>query len=102
MPLEVAMQTEVTRLLGEVSSGRPQAAAGLFAVVYDGLRRLAAAQLRNLRQGEALARTALVHEAYLRLVGAADPGWNGRGHFFCAAAEAMRTIIVDQIRRKSA
>lgn len=96
------MQPEVTRLFDAVSAGRPRAAAELLAVVYGELRRLAAAQLRQLRPGQTLTPTALVHEAYLRLVGAADPGWSGRGHFFCAAAQAMRKILIDQLRRKSA
>lgn len=101
MPREVAIPTEVTRLLGELAE-RPQAAADLLVVLYGALRRLAAAQLRHLRPGQTLTPTVLVHEAYLRLVGATDPGWNGRGHFFCAAAEAMRKIIIEQFRRKSA
>ena len=100
------MKTEVTRLLGELASAadRPQAQAEteLFTALYGELRRLAAAQLRRLRPGQTLTPTALVHEAYLRLVGDAEPGWSGRGHFFCAAAQAMRQIVVDQIRRKSA
>jgi len=96
------MVNEVTRLLGDLCSGRPQAAADLFTVVYGELRRLAVAQLSHLRPGQTLTPTALVHEAYLQLVGDADPGWSGRGHFYGAAAQAMREIIIDQIRRKSA
>src|SRR5437016_2846129 len=102
VPREVVMAGEVTRLLGELATGRPQAAEDLLAVVYGELRRLAAAQMGHLRPGQTLQPTALVHEAYLKLVGEADPGWSGRGHFFGAAAQAMREIIVDQIRRKSA
>jgi RNA polymerase sigma factor (TIGR02999 family) len=96
------MAGEATRLLGKLAAGRPQAAEELLAVVYGELRRLAAAQLARLRPGQTLQPTALVHEAYLKLVGDEDPGWSGRGHFFCAAAQAMREIIVDQLRRKSA
>lgn len=99
------MPSKVTRLLDELAAGRPHGldeAADLLSVVYDELRRLAAAQLGRLRPGQTLQPTALVHEAYLKLVGDADPGWNGRGHFFGAAAQAMREIIVDHIRRKSA
>lgn len=96
------MPTDVTRLLGEVASGRPRAADELLVLVYNELRRLAAAQIARLRPGQTLQPTALVHEAYLKLVGDADPGWNSRGHFLAAAAQAMREIIIDQIRRKSA
>src|SRR5262249_30826529 len=77
-------------------------AAELLPVVYDELRRLAAALANRLPPGQTLQPTALVHEAYLRLVGDQDPGWNGRRHFFGAAAQAMRNILVDQARRKSA
>jgi RNA polymerase sigma factor (TIGR02999 family) len=93
---------EITRILDDVAAGRTQAATELLPVVYGELRRLAAAQMAKLRPGETLQPTALVHEAYLKLVGSADPGWNGRGHFFGAAAQAMREIIVDHVRRKAA
>jgi len=73
----------------------------LLPVVYDELRRLAQALTGQLRQGQTLQATALVHEAYLRLVGDTDPGWQGRRHFFGAAAQAMRQILVDQARRKA-
>lgn len=96
------MSDDVTRILSELAAGRPQAAAELLPAVYAELRRLAGAQMSRLRPGETLQPTALVHEAYLKLVGASDPGWNGRGHFFGAAAQAMREIIVDHVRRKSA
>ncbi|WP_437992426.1 ECF-type sigma factor [Sorangium sp. So ce145] len=96
------MDSDVTRMLGEIAAGRREAAGELLPVVYGELRKLAAAQLSRLRPGETLQPTALVHEAYLRLVGAADPGWNGRGHFFGAAAQAMRELIVDHVRRRSA
>src|SRR5258706_2676086 len=96
------MTNDVTRLLGELASGRSQAADELLPVLYGELRKLAAAQMSRLRGGETLQPTALVHEAYLKLVANADPRWNGRGHFFGAAAQAMRELIVDYLRRKSA
>jgi RNA polymerase sigma factor (TIGR02999 family) len=92
----------VTRILDAAAAGDPAAAAELLPLVYDELRRLAAARLAAEKPGQTLQATALVHEAYLRLVGAADPGWGGRGHFFAAAAEAMRRILVDNARRKHA
>jgi RNA polymerase sigma factor (TIGR02999 family) len=76
-------------------------AADLLPVVYDELRRLAAALTHQLRPGQTLQATALVHEAYLRLVGEHDPGWQGRRHFFGAAARAMRQILIEQARRKA-
>jgi len=76
-------------------------AADLLPAVYDELRRLAAALTQQLRPGQTLQATALVHEAYLRLVGDADPGWQGRRHFFGAAARAMRQILIEQARRKA-
>jgi RNA polymerase sigma factor (TIGR02999 family) len=76
-------------------------AADLLPAVYDELRRLAAALMHHLRPGQTLQATALVHEAYLRLVGDRDPGWQGRRHFFGAAARAMRQILIDQARRKA-
>ena len=79
-----------------------QPAAELLPVVYEELRRLAAALSGRLPPGQTLQPTALVHEAYLRLVGDQDPGWHGRRHFFGAAARAMRNILVDQARRKAA
>jgi RNA polymerase sigma factor (TIGR02999 family) len=79
-----------------------QPAAELLPVVYAELRRLAAALSARLPPGQTLQPTALVHEAYLRLVGEQDPGWNGRRHFFGAAAQAMREILIDQARRKKA
>lgn len=77
-------------------------AASLLPQVYRELRALAESRLRRLPPGQTLQPTALVHEAYMRLVGSADPGWNGRGHFFGAAARAMRNILVDEARRKGA
>jgi RNA polymerase sigma factor (TIGR02999 family) len=94
---------EVTRLLEAASAGDRQAAAELLPLVYTELRALAAARLAAERPGQTLQPTALVHEAYLRLVGPVDTArWAGRGHFFAAAAEAMRRILVDQARRKQA
>ena len=78
-----------------------QPAADLLPAVYDELRRLADALTRQLRPGQTLQATALVHEAYLRLVGDQDPGWQGRRHFFGAAAQAMRQILVEQARRRA-
>ena len=91
---------QVTRLMQEISGGDTHAADRLLDVVYDELRRLAAARLARERPGQTLQATALVHEAYLRLIGKADPGWRNRAHFFGAAAEAMRRILVEQARRK--
>ena len=93
--------SNVTHLLDAAAAGDPTAADELLPLVYDELRRLAAARLSAERPGQTLEATALVHEAYLRLVGDGRPNdWNGRGHFFAAAAEAMRRILVDEARRK--
>jgi RNA polymerase sigma factor (TIGR02999 family) len=93
---------DVTRLLDAAASGDPRAAAELLPLVYDELRRLATARMAAESPGQTLQPTALVHEAYLRLVGPADrPGWDGRGHFFAAAAEAMRRILVEAARRRN-
>jgi RNA polymerase sigma factor (TIGR02999 family) len=95
--------TDVTHLLDAVRAGDRHAAAELLPVVYDELRKLAAARLAKEKPGQTLDATALVHEAYLRLVGPADERrWDHRGHFFAAAAEAMRRILVDHARRKAA
>jgi RNA polymerase sigma factor (TIGR02999 family) len=92
---------EVTQILHAIREGRPQAAEELLPLVYKELRRLAAARLTHERPGQTLQATALVHEAYLRLVGdASQPEWEHRGHFFAAAAEAMRRILVENARRK--
>jgi RNA polymerase sigma factor (TIGR02999 family) len=92
---------EVTRVLAAVERGDPNAAEQLLPLVYAELRRLAAARLAAEKPGQTLQATALVHEAYLRLVGGNAPrSWDGRGHFFAAAAEAMRRILVDQARRR--
>jgi len=92
---------DVTRILAGDDSGGPQAAEQLLALVYDELRKLAARRMAEESPGQTLQPTALVHEAYLRLVGGAARGtqWNGRGHFFAAAAEAMRRILVERARR---
>jgi RNA polymerase sigma factor (TIGR02999 family) len=93
--------SEVTRILSAIEQGDPQAAEELLPLVYDELRKLAAQKLAQERPGQTLQATALVHEAYLRLVGAGGAqSWDGRGHFFAAAAEAMRRILVDNARRK--
>ncbi|HEX3151693.1 MAG TPA: ECF-type sigma factor [Gemmataceae bacterium] len=95
--------SEVTRLLEAAAAGSTQAAAELLPAVYGELRVLAAARLADERQGHTLEPTALVHEAYLRLVGGnPDQPWAGRGHFFAAAAEAMRRILIDHARKKGA
>lgn len=91
---------QITHLLTRVDSGDPRAAEELLPLVYDELRRLARARLAKWPSGQTLQPTALVHEAYMRLVGEQDPGWNSRGHFFAAAAIAMRRIMVEQARRK--
>ena len=94
---------EVTRILSAVQEGDPQAAAQLLPLVYNELRKLAAAKMAHEKPGQTLEATALVHEAYLRLVeGAQSRNWESRGHFFAAAAEAMRRILVDNARRKHA
>jgi RNA polymerase sigma factor (TIGR02999 family) len=93
--------SEVTRILSAIERGDPQAASQLLPLVYDELRKLAAAKLAREAPGQTLQATALVHEAYLRLVDVEKAQhWNSRGHFFAAAAEAMRRILVDNARRK--
>jgi RNA polymerase sigma factor (TIGR02999 family) len=93
--------SEVTRILSAIEAGDPHAAEQLLPLVYDELRQLAAQRLAREKPGQTLQATALVHEAYLRLVGTGQPqDWDGRGHFFAAAAEAMRRILVEKARRK--
>jgi RNA polymerase sigma factor (TIGR02999 family) len=93
--------SEVTRILSALEQGDPHAAEQLLPLVYEELRKLAAQKLAQEKPGQTLQPTALVHEAYIRLVdGEKAPHWNSRGHFFAAAAEAMRRILVDQARRK--
>jgi RNA polymerase sigma factor (TIGR02999 family) len=93
--------TDVTRILSAIEQGDPHAAELLLPLIYDELRKLAAQKLAQEKSGQTLQATALVHEAYLRLVGKGDEQpWNSRGHFFAAAAEAMRRILVESARRK--
>jgi RNA polymerase sigma factor (TIGR02999 family) len=95
--------SEVTRILSAIEQGDSHAAERLLPLVYEELRRLAASRLSAEKPGQTLQATALVHEAYLRLVDADQvQTWNSRGHFFAAAAEAMRRILVDQARKKQA
>src|SRR5712672_1044609 len=95
--------SEVTRILSAIEHGDPKAAEQLLPLVYDELRKLAAQRLAQEKPGQTLQATALVHEAYLRLVdGEEAQRWNSRGHFFAAAAEAMRRILVERARRKRA
>src|SRR5437660_5347935 len=92
---------DVTRILGAIEQGDPHAAGQLLPLVYEELRKLAAQKLVQEKPGQTLQATALVHEAYLRLVGGKpDAHWNSRGHFIAAAAEAMRRILVENARRK--
>jgi RNA polymerase sigma factor (TIGR02999 family) len=102
--------SDVTRILSQIESGDPSAAEQLLPLVYDELRKLAAAKLAHEKSGQTLQATALVHEAYLRLVENREQGtgdeqqrshWNSRGHFFAAAAEAMRRILIGQARHKA-
>src|SRR5262245_63462369 len=97
-----ATMSDVTQILSRIESGDAKAAEQLLPLVYDELRRLAAHRLTQEKPGQTLQPTALVHEAYLRLVGGAEAQqWNGRGHFFAAAAEAMRRILVEKARGKA-
>jgi RNA polymerase sigma factor (TIGR02999 family) len=94
--------SDVSRILSAIAQGDPQASSQLLPLVYDELRRLAAQKLAQERPGQTLDATALVHEAYLRLVGQGEePHWNSRGHFFAAAAEAMRRILINRARDKA-
>jgi len=92
--------SRVTHLLGSLADGEREAGEQLLPLVYGDLRKLAAARLARLGPGQTLVATALVHEAWLRLVGPADPGWKGRAHFFGAAARAMRNVLADHLQRK--
>src|SRR6476620_11230956 len=93
--------SDVTHILSAIEQGDPSAAEQLLPLVYDELRKLAAQRLAQEKAGQTLQATALVHEAYLRLVDSEGAGdWDSRGHFFAAAAEAMRRILVDNARRK--
>jgi RNA polymerase sigma factor (TIGR02999 family) len=92
--------SEVTRILAAIEKGDVHAVDKLFPLVYQELRRLAAQRMSKESPGHTLQATALVHEAYLRLVGSENQNWSGRRHFFCAAAEAMRRILIENARRK--
>ena len=92
--------SDVTRILSAIEGGDPKAADELIPLVYEELRLLAAQKLAKELPGQTLQATALVHEAYMRLVGSDKQSWDSRGHFFAAAAEAMRRILVDNARRK--
>ncbi len=94
------MESDVTRILKALKAGRDEATDELLPIVYNELRELAARKLRNESSGNTLQPTALVHEAYLRLLGSDDEDWENRAHFFGAAAEAMRRILIDQARAK--
>ena len=94
--------SDVARILDRVQHGEPKAAEELLPLVYDELRRLAAHRLAGEQNNRTLQPTALVHEAWLKLAGAHEQNWNGRQHFFAAAAEAMRRILVDRARRRLA
>lgn len=91
---------DVTQILQAIDSGDAKAAGELLPLVYEELRKLAAQRMKNESPDHTLGPTALVHEAYIRLVGKDDPGWQNRGHFFAAAAEAMRRILIESARRK--
>jgi len=95
------MAQDVTQLLNAIDSGDAKAAEELLPLVYEELRKLAAFKMAALPPGQTLQATALVHDAYLRLVGSGPQAWNSRGHFFSAAAEAMRRILVERARQKA-
>jgi RNA polymerase sigma factor (TIGR02999 family) len=98
----MVFMTDVTQILSRIESGDPAAAEQLLPLVYDELRKLAAAKLAHEKPGQTLQATALVHEAYLRLVGSQPTQqWDSRGHFFIAAAESMRRILIENARRKA-
>src|SRR6266498_4156876 len=92
--------SEVTHILQLIGQGDPKAADELLPLIYDELRRLAAQKMANEAPGQTLQPTALVHEAWLKLAGS-DQSWNHRGHFFAAAAEAMRRILIDRARKRN-
>lgn len=100
--METQPSHDVTLVLQAIEAGDSKAASELLPLVYGELRKLAARRMARLRPGQTLQPTALVHEVYLALVGKKDPGWKGRGHFFGAAAQAMRELLVDAARRKAA
>ncbi|WP_149497417.1 sigma-70 family RNA polymerase sigma factor [Roseiconus lacunae] len=94
------MNRDVTKILSDIERGDRAAASELLPLVYEELRRLAASRMNQERSGQTLQPTALVHEVFLKLVGDDSQRWDGRGHFFAAAAEAMRRILIDNARRK--
>jgi len=94
--------SDVTQLLNSIEHGDPEAAGQLLPLVYDELRKLAAFKMANEAPGQTLQPTALVHEAWLRVTGGKEQAWDGRAHFFGAAAEAMRRILIENARRKKA
>lgn len=100
-PLTI-MNRDITQILSAIDQGDPNAASDLLPLVYEELRRLAASRMNQEKSGQTLQPTALVHEAFMRLVGGGDDSqqWDGRGHFFAAAAEAMRRILIENARRK--
>jgi RNA polymerase sigma factor (TIGR02999 family) len=101
-PIEPSQMSDVTRILCDIEEGDPRAAELLLPLVYEELRRLAAQKMAQENPGQTMQATALVHEAYVRLVGADKvQSWNSRGHFFAAAAEAMRRILIEQARHKA-
>lgn len=94
------VMSDVTQILSQIEQGDPNAAEELLPLVYQELRQLAAARLANEKPGQTLQATALVHDAYIRLVGDPQRSWDSRGHFFSAAAEAMRRILIERARHK--
>jgi RNA polymerase sigma factor (TIGR02999 family) len=101
LSLKATTMTDVTQILSQIEQGDPSAAEQLLPLVYEELRKLAAAKLANEKPGQTLQATALVHEAYLRVIGdGQSKDWNSRGHFFAAAAEAMRRILINRARDK--
>ncbi len=97
------MKSDITRILDNIQSGDQQAANDLLPIVYEELRRIADAKMRHEKSGQTLQATALVHEAFLRLIGPDDETkWDSRGHFFAAAAEAMRRILIEHARSRNA
>lgn len=96
----MSQRASLTALLNRAAAGDRTAADQVFAEIYAELKRLASIQRRRISAGDTLFTTAIVHEAYLRLIGHAEPGWNDRQHFFCSAARAMRDILVEEARRK--
>ena len=99
-PPSKGVPQQVTQILGAVTAGEEGSAADLLPLLYGELRKLAASRMARLGAGQTLQATALVHEAYMRLVSSTNPTWQGRAHFFAAAARTMRNILADELRRK--